>query len=318
MQTPNESTDLYRWPAAGRPAEYFSLKVRSILRQQSDAGAPWYWSLNPYEGCEFACTFCQARLEKKDFASWRGFEKKVGVKANAVEALMKDLRAEDFQGRQVVLGTSTEPWQQAEEHSRVTRALLTALTKIDGLDLRVNTRSSLIARDGDLLKQIATKGRVTIAFSLASLDERVNRLMEPRAPSVFRRLAALESLARLGLNVGLIVSPVFAGLDEDELGLEALLTRAANAGARFAGMKVMQFGPGQREVFLEHVTTGYPEMASRFRRIIGRRTHTAEEERTLKETFSRLCSQVGLLPLEEAAEPRAPEPAAPAQLGLFS
>src|SRR3954465_7168172 len=106
------------WPASGRPVEYSPLKVGKLLRQTAEGDAPWYWALNPYEGCEFACTFCHARLDRKDTAAWLKFESTVGVKANAVELLVREMRAEDFRGRQVVLGTTTEPWQQAEENFR--------------------------------------------------------------------------------------------------------------------------------------------------------------------------------------------------------
>jgi DNA repair photolyase len=307
------------WPAQGKPVEYVSLKVRQLLRQAVEGDGHWYWAVNPYQGCEFGCTFCHARLDRKDLGDWRAFEQRVRVKVNAVEAFHRDLRAADFENRQVVLGTHSEPWQQAEEHFRVTRALLESMTTVEGVDLRINTRSSLIARDGDVLRRIAAKGRVTVAFSMASLDEKVNRLMEPSAPSALRRLAAMEALARAGITVGLVVSPYLHGLDEEELGLENLLTRAANAGARFAGVSPLQFGPGQRENFLAHVTALHPEDAIRYRRVIGRRPMTHEERVGLREHFSALCARMHLEPLSQAAAPRHVERRSPAQqLTLFS
>jgi DNA repair photolyase len=303
----------------GRPVQYIGLRVRTLLRTAAEAQGSWHWAVNPYEGCEFGCTFCHARLDRKEAADWRSFEQRIRVKTNAVEAFGRDLRAEDFEERQVVLGTSSEPWQQAEEHFRVTRSLLEAMARADGVDLRINTRSSLIARDTDLLKEINRKGQVTVAFSIASMDEKVNRLMEPKAPSAFRRLAAMEALARAGVAVGLVVAPLFPGLEEDELGLETLVHRASNAGARFAGMRIMEFGPGQRENFLAHVTREFPDDATRFRRIIGRRAPTAEETAALAEQFEAACARHRLCPLHAAAQPRRPEPRrSPAeQLPLF-
>lgn len=303
-----------------RPVQYVSLKVRTLLRQAAEANGPWHWVVNPYNGCEFACTHCHVRLDRKEHVDWRTFEQRIRVKTNAVEVFLRDIRAEDFEHRQVVLGTSSEPWQQAEESFRVTRALLEAMTQVERVDLRVNTRSSLIARDTDLLRQISKKGKVVVTFSIPSMDERINRLMEPRAPSAFRRLAAMEALARAGVTVGLSVSPVFAGVDEEELGLEALLTRAAHAGARFAGMNLMSFGPGQRENFLNQVTQAYPDAATRFRRVIGRKPHDEDQEATLFARFSLHCQKLGLMPLHHAvAAARGPEPRKSAeQLTLFA
>lgn len=321
MSDPITAAQMLKGPGGeGRPVQYVGLKVRTLLRQAAEAHGPWHWTVNPYEGCEFACTHCHARLERKEFADWRTFETRVKVKTNAVEAFLQDLRAEDFERRQVVLGTFSEPWQQAEENFRVTRALLEAMTRVEGVDLRINTRSSLIARDSDILRQIGRKGRVTVVFSIPSMDERINRLMEPRAPSAFRRLAAMEALARAGISVGLNVSPVLLGLDEEELGLQTLLSRAANAGARFAGMKLMSFGPGQRETFLNHVTQAYPESGTRFRRVLGRRPPSEDERAALHAHFNLQCQQHGLLPIPFAVAPQAPEvrrTATAEQLTLF-
>lgn len=322
---PRAVTD--RSPTSARseaPAEpkLISVHVRSVLKQAQDPSASgWSWALNPYKGCQYGCTFCQVRLDTKDHDTWNSFEARIGVKVNAVEALARELRETDLDGRPIVLGTTTEPWQQAEERLRLTRALLETLARTDGLDLRIHTRSSLIARDTDLLQAISRRGRVSVTFSLASMDERVNRLMEPQAPSALRRLSAMEALARAGLNVGLVVSPVLPGLEEEEQGLEALLSRAAHAGAVFAGMKSLQLTGAQRETFLFHVDRKYPELSSRFRRVIGRRPPAAEELTALQDRFRRLCQGYGLRSVEEAhlsQRSAQAEEASAAQLSLFS
>lgn len=150
------------------------------------------------------------------------------------------------------------------------------------------------------------------------MDERINRLMEPRAPSAFRRLAAMEALAKAGISVGLMVAPVMMGLDEEEMGLETMIARAANAGARFAGMKLFELLPGQREQWLAHVTAAYPESASRFRRVSGRRAPNEDERATLFAHFELLCQKHGLLPIHDAVSIRAePRRDTAEQLKLF-
>lgn len=317
MESPNAAQwDARSWSPSGAAVEYFPLQVRTLLRQRVEGQGGWHWSVNPYRGCELGCTFCNARLDRKDFAAWYGFETRIGVKVNAPEVLAKEIRGLDFAGRQVVLGSATEPWQPAEERFRLTRAVLSAMAKVDDVELRVTTRSSLIARDSDLLRDISRRGRATVAFSLASLDDRVNKLMEPHAPSALRRLAAMEALARAGVAVGILLSPVMLGLDEDELGIRQLLSRAASAGARFAGIQFLAFGPGQRETFLSHVTTAYPALATRFRRVIGPRPPTEDDRRTVLAAFNTECERAGLVPLEQALPARKPRP--PTQLSLFS
>lgn len=319
MQTHLQTRDHETRPGEERYAHYRELRVRSLLRQESEGDGHWYWAINPYEGCEFACAFCRMRLDRKELGAWKSFERDIGVKTNAVEALVHDLREEGMGERELVLGSATDPWQPAEEHFRLTRAILTALCDFDGpVLLRVNTRSSLVARDTDLLKKLAAKGRVTVALSIASLDDRLTRLLEPRAPSALRRLAAMEALSRAGVEVGLMVSPVMPGLTLRELALDALLTRAANAGARSAGLSMMHFEHlGQREVLLAHLAQAYPLAAARLRQVIGHRPRSDDERRELLAVFDERCRALGLAPLLPAVAGKPPPPSEPAQLGLF-
>lgn len=302
-------------PAPG--VRYVAVRVKSLLRQQAQEDGGWHWRLDPYEGCQFACVHCPVRLDVHDHAQWRELESRVAVKVNAAQVLRAELRCEDFNGHPISIGEQTEAWQHVEEQVRLTRALLTLLAEEQGREVRISTRSSLIARDGDLLRAIASRNHLTVAFSLPSLDEKVNRLFEPRAPSAFRRLAAMEALARLGVEVGLMVSPVLPGLDDDELQLKAMLTRAANAGARFAGIRFFAPSQAQRDNFLRRVTQAYPDAATRLRRMLGRKTPSPEDLCSLEKGFDLLCRSLGLQPAEQAQAPRARKAPAATQLALF-
>lgn len=280
---------------------------------------PWQRTVDPYQGCEFACAFCPIRLNETDFVAWRRFARRVGINASAAKQFIAEVSARRWNGLSVVLGARSEPWQQAEERLRLTRSVLEALAKAEKVHLRATTRSSLIARDVDVLRRIASRGSASITFSLACLDDRVNRLMEPHAPSALRRLAAMEALARSGIRVALLVSPVYAGIDEHELGLEPVLNRAANAGAQFAGIAFLQLDPGQRQNLLRHLTAASPQSAARFRRILGRRTSSDETRARVAEEFEGHCRRLGLLPLERMDEPtRAGALPGPSQLSLFA
>jgi DNA repair photolyase len=284
----------------------------SAVRAGNQAG----WTVDPYTGCELGCVFCPVRLDEQDFPAWRRFEARVGVNLRAVKSFIERVSPEELHGCRVVLGSRSEPWQPAEEKFRLTRSLLAALGEARNLELRANTRSSLVARDIDLLLRIASRGQVSVVFSISCADERITRLMEPKAPSVLRRLAAMEALARAGLSVGLSISPVMAGLDPEEIGLDGLLTRAAHAGARFASMRWMELGPGQRERFLTYATTAFPASASRFRRILGRRALESEARAEWESQFHQHCLALGLV--EDPASGPASTRSAAAQLPLFS
>src|SRR5262249_13200579 len=154
-------------------------------------------------------------------------------------------------------------------------------------------------------------------FSIACADDKITRLIEPRAPSVLRRFSAMEALARAGLTVGLSISPVLPGLDPDELGLHLLLTRAANAGARFASLRCLELAPGQRERMLRHASAAYPGWAARIRRVLGRRPADAELKAVRELDFRARCRALGLLAEDELGADDAAAHTAPAQLPLF-
>src|SRR6266852_1889850 len=82
---------------------------------------PWRRTIDPYQGCEFACAFCPVRLIETDFVRWRRFERRVGINASATKEFIADVSARESHGLSVVLGARAEPWQQAEERFRLTR-----------------------------------------------------------------------------------------------------------------------------------------------------------------------------------------------------
>jgi DNA repair photolyase len=293
----------------------------------------WVWSLEPYGGCELGCTFCPVRQGAGSVEEWVAFEREARPRGRVVSALQAALGPAPGKGparepvrgtpaspRRVVLGAGSEPWQPAEERQRLTRALLETLLTLPPVDVQVHTRSSLIARDTDLLRALAQRGRVTVAFSLASLDEKVNRLLEPRAPSALRRLSAAEALARAGLLVGVRLSPVLPATAPEEL--DGLLARAAQAGARFAELGFFTPGPSERARLLERVGQASPDTALRFRKLLQKAAQaTPAHLAALQGAFTRGCETRGLVPLDsQPSLPPAPDVQGtrlPAQLPLF-
>ncbi|MGA8687135.1 MAG: radical SAM protein, partial [Candidatus Sulfotelmatobacter sp.] len=141
----------------GHNVEYFTLPARSLLnRCTSRRGLPFIWTINPYRGCEFACKYCYARythefMEMRDSAE---FEQKIYVKQHAAELLRHDLRRVK-PGEAIALGTATDPYQPAEHRYEITRGILQEFARHRGFELGIVTKSNLIVRDLDLLREVA-------------------------------------------------------------------------------------------------------------------------------------------------------------------
>ena len=215
-----------------RRVEYFELGARSYLARCDSTRLPFRWTINPYRGCEFGCKYCYARYthEFMELRDPEAFERKIFAKAFDAVRFSEELRALPL-GETVALGTATDPYQPAERRYGVTRKMLEVFAAFAGLRLGITTKSDLIPRDLDLLKEIARRHYLTVSVTVTTVDRELARALEPTAPRPDLRLAAVRSLADAGLKVVVGCAPVMPLINDNESSLDALARDAAAAGA---------------------------------------------------------------------------------------
>lgn len=197
----------------GHNVEYFTLLAKSLLnRCVSGRQMPFTWTINPYRGCEFGCRYCYARYTHEFMEMRDGieFEQKIYVKQRAAELLRQELRRVKS-GEAIALGTATDPYQPAEKRYEVTRGILKEFARHRGFKLGIITKSNLVVRDLDVLREVASANELSVHVTITTLDPDLARILEPRAPRPDLRLAAVRSLAEAGLRVGLSCSPYCRG-----------------------------------------------------------------------------------------------------------
>lgn len=274
-----------------RGTRFVALTPHRVLNPPSQTGMD-FWSLNPYVGCEFGCSYCYARyahryvveraydagkLSSADFADFRGphgweaFERRIFVKEQVVGALDADLRRVP-PGETIVIGTATDPYQPAERRFRVTRAVLERLARCEGLSVGIITKSPLVARDVDVLRRLQERNALEVYVSLISVDVALIRTLEARSPTPAVRLRALAKLVAAGINAGLIVAPVLPGITDDMPHLEALFQAAREAGAMFLHAGPLRLYPAIRDRFLPLLDEHFPQIAARYRRAYAKRS----------------------------------------------
>ena len=157
---------------------------------------PFTWTINPYRGCEFACKYCYARYthEFMEMRDGLDFERKIYVKQHAAELLSQELRHVKY-GEDIAIGTATDPYQPAERKFEVTRGILEEFARHTDLDIGIVTKSDLILRDIDLLKDVS-RNRLFINITVTTLNTDLARILEPRAPRPDLRLDAVNRLTR--------------------------------------------------------------------------------------------------------------------------
>src|SRR5438067_3382250 len=151
----------------GHEVEYFTLPVRSLLnRCVSKRQMPFTWTINPYRGYEFACKYCYARYTHEFMEMRDGieFEQKIYAKQHAADLLRQELRRVKT-GEQIAIGTATDPYQPIEKKLEITRAILQEFSRHSGFEMGVVTKSAMVVRDVDLLKEISQHNRITVNFT---------------------------------------------------------------------------------------------------------------------------------------------------------
>jgi DNA repair photolyase len=231
---------------------------RSIVASNDSPDVGFDASVNPYRGCTHACVYCFARPthEYLGFSAGLDFETRILVKEDAPALLRRTLAARSWRPQVVALSGVTDCYQPIERRLGITRRCLEALRDFRN-PVAIVTKSRLVARDADLLGELARFDAAAVSISVTTLDPELQRRMEPRAPRPALRLAAIEALARAGVPVGVLVAPVVPGLTEHEL--PAILRAAAEAGAGHAGYVVLRLPHGVKELMGEWLARHYPE-----------------------------------------------------------
>lgn len=299
-----------------RNVEYRELGTRDLLNRLSSSPMPFGWTVNPFRGCQVGCVYCYARYthEFLGHADPMAFERTIYVKRADAPSLLASLRRARRSGLEVALGTATDPYQPAEAKFRVTRQVLEAARGVPGLRLSITTKSMLVTRDLDLLGEIARRSRLSVNFSLITLDADLARRLEPRAPRPDLRVRAMASLAQAGIATRLFVMPVLPWLTDGEGTLGPLLQAARGAGCREARWNVLFLRPGTRELFFGWLRAEFPWLQERYRRLYSRSAYVPRDYRDeVEQRISAHARALGL-PLcarEGSAAPAEARAAAP-------
>ncbi len=237
-------------------------KPKTILTRNQSPDVPFERSVNPYRGCEHGCIYCFARPSHAyhDLSPGLDFETKLFAKPDAPALLRAELAKPGYVCKPIAFGTNTDPYQPIEREWRITRGCIEVLAEHDH-PLTITTKSDRVCRDLDLLAPMAAKGLVGVMLSVTSLDPKVARTVEPRAPHPEKRLAAVRRLADAGVPVFVSISPVIPMITDHEL--EHLIERAAQAGAKAAFFIPVRLPHEVAPLFRAWLDTHFPDRAGK-------------------------------------------------------
>ena len=237
-------------------------RTRSILAFNDSPDVGFDVGINPYRGCSHACAYCYARPthEYLGFSAGLDFESKIMVKHDAPMLLRKALSARGWRPQVIALSGNTDAYQPAERRLEITRACLEVLAEFRN-PVAIITKNRLVARDVDLLSELAAHRAAVVVLSITSLRPELQRVMEPRASTPAKRLEAVRILAAAGIPVGVNVAPVVPGLTDEEM--PGILEAAAEAGAQFASYILLRLPWGVKEIFETWLEQHFPDRKER-------------------------------------------------------
>lgn len=261
------------------------IKVMGILSPSN--------GMNLYRGCSHGCIYCDSR--SKCYQMNHDFED-IEVKENALELLEAALRRKR---KRCMIGTGamTDPYLPLEKNLGYTRKALLLIEKY-GFGVALQTKSDLVLRDLDILRQINEKTKAVVQMTLTTADEKLCRIIEPNVSTTNERFEALKALRDAGIPTVVWLCPVLPFINDTEENIRTILGMCVEAGVR----GVLCFGmgltlrEGNREYFYRQLDIHFPRLKERYIREYGNNYMVDSPRSTeLMRLFHRICEENGIL-----------------------
>lgn len=237
------------------------IPAKHIVTRTNDSS--WFgfdYNMNIYRGCCHGCIYCDSRsscYQVKDFDQVR-------VKENALSIIRDDLRRKVKSGV-VGTGAMSDPYNPFEETLLYTRHALELIDAF-GFGIGIATKSTLLARDMDILESIREHSPVLCKVTITTPHDALSQKVEPGAPPSSKRLDLIARLTSRGLFAGILLMPVLPFLEDKKEDILRLVSMAGEAGARFIYPAFgMTLRDNQKEWYLDRLEELFPGQGLRAR-----------------------------------------------------
>ncbi len=216
--------------------ELYTPKKILNVHKHNDGG--WFWSkysVDPYVGCQYGCSYCYSRQEKYNYLSRYEkskdlddpFSQYIKIKSNAPPLLKKELKNKPVD---IIYISGYQP---VESTYKLVRQLLEVCLHM-GFPVFINEKSSMLLRDIDLLKEINNQTYVNVGWSLISgVDDKRKTHFEPMSPSIQQRFDAMKELSGEGIQTGAIFMPILPYIYDTAEDIELLVKNTKDAGGSY-------------------------------------------------------------------------------------
>ncbi len=179
-------------------------KAASILTSTSGFIKDYDFSINPYSGCSFGCTYCYAAFFSRDKDKMDNWGHWVGVKENAL-ALLRKKRKKPLIDKTLYMSSVTDPYQPIEKELELTQDLLKELLEYHNVRLVIQTRSPMVTRDIELLKKFEV---LQVNMTITTDSDRIRKVFEPLCPANKVRMKAIQEIQESGIQSCITLTPL--------------------------------------------------------------------------------------------------------------
>ncbi len=250
---------------------------------------PWFgvkYTMNLYRGCQHQCIYCDSRSECYRIENFAD----VLVKVNAIDLLKKELPRKRVKGT-IGTGSMSDPYLPLEAERRLTRQALEVIAQ-QQFPVHIITKSDQVTRDIDLLREIS-RVYAAVSFTITTADDDLGKKVEPGAPLVSRRFAAMQQLAGAGVMTGVTLMPVLPFLEDNADNVAAIVARAHECGASYILAAFgMTLRDRQRAHYYAQLDRLFPGLRPQYEQRYGQRySAAARNAQQLEQVFNERCAR---------------------------
>jgi DNA repair photolyase len=240
--------------------DYKHIHVQSLLKKITftDKLFGGEYTLDPYQNCEFGCSYCDSSYEKTVF-----------IKTNAVELLKKELQ--DIVKGRIIIGSVHDPYQPIEERTQLTREILQIINEYN-LPVHILTKSPFILRDLDILRSLKD---VLVTFTIITTDEHISNIFEKNVPSPEKRFQTIRELKNNNINVGMALIPILPYITEKNV--EDLIEKAYNSQVDHIIYKHLELKGDQKDIMLSLLNEVDSNLIKKYEKLYHNRYYPLKE-----------------------------------------
>ena len=268
------------------------IKAKTILTKVK-YGSDWYgvdYNMNLYRGCMHGCIYCDSRSNCYHIDN---FDVPKG-KENALNILEKELSK--YKRGVIGIGSMSDTYNLFEKKYEQTKGALKLISKYN-FGVSIDTKSDLILRDIDLLKEINSKNNVIIKLTITTPNDELSKIIEPNVCVSSKRFKAIKELSDNGIFVGIMMNPVLPFITDNEEDIKKLVKLASENGAKFIHTYMgMTLRENQRDYYYEKLDKYFPNLKNKYIKYYGQKYNCAPVNyKSLYKIFTNECDKYDIL-----------------------